>query len=179
MPTSMLPMMRAFLADIPVGSASGDFMRVVLSPGAEASNGNPLPVMVVGHEQMSPAQWIAFVSKYSAQMWSQTEADRQVRSGFDLLQMLPTTLFGQALKEGGHGCFPRVAARYGELALAVGKWPDAVEALQRDFAGQPVVLSDLIRAIRMLPDPTLPSASAYRTLGDMLEPGLNVKALGY
>jgi hypothetical protein len=130
-----------------------------------------LPVLVVGHEDMSSAEWAGWVKMQAMAPYGLAYAARLAMEGVDLKDMMPTAPMGRQMrKPGGGENYARYEylARAGHVLTLVEKWPSLYNTIAEEMGEQEMTLREFVRRVQELPSPLEVGQGRYSTLGDLI-----------
>ena len=150
-------------------------------PGREISG--TLPVVVVGHEALSESEWRRWVRDNAVAAYGAAQAEKMVKSGVDIKEMLPTAPFGRALElseqrrrmaagrvgdDDSHQFKMDHLSRMQGILVVVEKWPSLYNEVVDALSEQVMTLREFMLAAQALPSPKEMRGRQYVTLGDLV-----------
>lgn len=130
-----------------------------------------LPVMVVGHRDMSEAEWVDWVRTNATAPYGVSFARKLAFEGVDLKDMLPTAAIGRQMRQPGGGPnFGHYAYldRAGYVLRLVEQWPSLYNLIVEEMGEERMTLVDFVRRIQELPSPQEVGDGRMVTLGDLI-----------
>lgn len=138
-------------------------------PGRDAHG--VLPVMVVGHQDMSEAEWAGWVKTNATAPYGVAFAARLATEGVDLKEMLPTAAIGRQMRMPGGGSnynHYRYIDRAGYVLKLVEQWPSLYNLIAEEMGEERMTLIEFVRRIQELPSPVEDGDGRMVTLGDLI-----------
>jgi hypothetical protein len=138
-------------------------------PGRDAHG--VLPVMVMGHSDMSSSEWSAWVKMQATAPYGLAYAARLATEGVDLKDMLPTAAIGRQMRRPGGGrnfAHFDYIAQAGHVLTLVEKWPSLYNLIAEEMGEQTMTLMEFVRRVQELPSPVENGEGRYSTLGDLI-----------
>jgi hypothetical protein len=130
-----------------------------------------LPVLVVGHQDLSEHEWASWVKMQAMAPYGIAYASRLAEEGVDLKDMMPTTALGRHMrKPGGGSNYSRFEYldRAGYILTLVEKWPSLYNLISEEMKEQRMTLVEFVRRVQELPSPQEVGQGRYSTLGDLI-----------
>jgi len=133
-----------------------------------------LPVVVVGHENMTAPEWSEWVRQNGAQAYGPMMVERFLQDGIDLRELSPTSSFGRVIRQSRTERWKGPGWSFSELDLAenvltlVEQFPQLYNLLAQNMAEEEMTLSTFIGRVESMPTPFELNAGRYHTLGDIL-----------
>lgn len=141
-------------------------------PGRDAHG--VLPVLVIGHEMMSEAEWARWVKDKATAPYGMAYAAKLARTGVDLKDMLPTAAIGREMRVRQEDRSVSESGRYlyldsaGAVLQMVEKWPSLYNLMAEELSEQPMTLREFVERVRAMPSPWEIGQGRYITLGDLI-----------
>jgi len=138
-------------------------------PGRDAHG--VLPVMVVGHQDMTEAEWGRWVKSNAMAPYGAAYATKLAMEGVDLKDMLPTAAIGRQMrKPGGSTESSRFdyINRAGYVLKLVEQWPSLYNAIAEEMGEERMTLLEFVRRVQELPSPQEIGDGRMVTLGDLI-----------
>jgi hypothetical protein len=130
-----------------------------------------LPVMVVGHQDMTDAEWAGWVKANAAAPYGVAYAARLAMEGVDLKEMLPTAAIGRQMRKPGGGAnysHYQYISKAGYVLKLVEQWPSLYNLIAEEMGEERMTLVEFVRRIQELPSPQEVGDGRMATLGDLI-----------
>jgi hypothetical protein len=141
-------------------------------PGRDAHG--VLPMLVVGHEMLSEAEWARWVKEKASAPYGLAYAAKLAKQGIDLKDMLPTAPIGREMRVRQEDRSVSESGRYHYLNMAgailtmVERWPSLYNLIAEELSEQEMTLSEFVERVRTMPSPWEIGEGRYYTLGDLI-----------
>ena len=130
-----------------------------------------LPVLVVGHQDMSESEWASWVRINGMGPYGLAYASRLATEGVDLKDMLSTAPMGRQMrKPGGGPNYDHFSSidRAGYVLKLVEQWPSLYNLIAEEMGEETMTLSEFVRRVQELPSPQEVGEGRMVTLGDLI-----------
>jgi len=127
--------------------------------------------MVVGHQDLSEAEWAAWVKMNATAPYGVAYAARLATEGVDLKEMLPTAAMGRQMRKPGGGSnysHYSYIDRAGYVLKLVEQWPSLYNLIAEEMGEERMTLAEFVRRIQELPSPQEVGDGRMVTLGDLI-----------
>ena len=137
-----------------------------------------LPLVVVGHEALSDAEWADWLRENATAAYGTAYAQKLVETGVDLKAMLPTAPLGRLLRISKDQRWKSLATRYrsvneaGAILALVEKWPSLYNLMAEEMAEEEMTLATFVDRVRNMPTPWEVGQGRDLTLGDLIGRGV-------